>query len=480
MKPTRRELLAGALAAAALPRAAVAQAAPRKYLFVIGAMGGASIIDSFLPVSTSAHANGSKLTTFADSLIEQPNGSNLRCVANLGTELAGPPAYVADFTQRTFLERHGADVAVMTVESTSVNHVIAQQRAMNGGGINRGRTILEAAGLVHGQGLPLPVCNLMNGGYVQPGTDGGLPVQGRQAVVQDPTTFAFGTHGFRGLPMGADAAKVAKARAVRERLESRSAFGRTFGGADTQKRWLELRAQGDAVEASNLASKLMLLDDPRLAQVGLSATPELARLRQHFPELAGDTFQQQAALAFLLVTSGASAAVGFALTNAVKTVNDGGQTKIVNANLAFDASHYNHRVAQHTMWSRLLRTTDGLIRLLKTTQDPSRPGSSFWANSLVYLATDFGREKERPAANALAFGTGHHLNNGVVLVSPLVKGNRVYGGVDPATCLTHGFDRITGAPAPGTVMSEGDVYAAISGALGVDYAGRTSIPALVS
>jgi len=34
-------------------------------------------------------------------------------------------------------------------------------------------------------------------------------------------------------------------------------------------------------------------------------------------------------------------------------------------------------------------------------------------------------------------GTGHHLNNGSVLLSPLLQGNRVLGGVEPSTSLTH-------------------------------------------
>lgn len=33
-----------------------------------------------------------------------------------------------------------------------------------------------------------------------------------------------------------------------------------------------------------------------------------------------------------------------------------------------------------------------------------------------------------------------------MLVSPLIRGNRVYGGVDPKTGLTYGFDRATGEP----------------------------------
>jgi hypothetical protein len=49
------------------------------------------------------------------------------------------------------------------------------------------------------------------------------------------------------------------------------------------------------------------------------------------------------------------------------------------------------------------------------------------------------------------------LNNANLFISPMVKGNRVLGGVDPATLLYHGFDRRSGEPAPGTMMPEGDL-----------------------
>jgi len=65
------------------------------------------------------------------------------------------------------------------------------------------------------------------------------------------------------------------------------------------------------------------------------------------------------------------------------------------------------------------------------------------------------------------------------MVSPLLRGNRVYGGIDPTTLLTYGFDPSSGEAVPGTVMREGDVYAVVAGALGVDYPGRRSFPAMI-
>jgi hypothetical protein len=480
---SRRQLLASAAtlgaSAALTSRRSSAQAAPRKYLFVVGAMGGASIIDSFLPVRESSSPKGPRLTTFADSLITRPTGSNIDCVVPLVQELAGPPAFKGDFMQSTFLSNHGADVAVMTLESSSVNHLIAQSRALQGAGLNRGRTVLEAAALLHGQGLPLPLCNMMSGGYSAPGKDSAIPAEGRQVIVGDPRTFAFGVHGQKGLAHQVPFDALQKARAARERLETASDFGRTFARTANRVAYLELRQRGLAVESADLISQLMLVSDASLTGVGLAPSPELQRLKGIFPSLELDPFEAQAALAFLLVRYGVSAAVGLGVSNAIRTATENGQQLIVNSQLGFDYSHTQHRVTQSSMWSRVLRVTDGLIRLLKQTEDSARPGTSLWASSLVYLATDFGREKSRPAAGALAFGSGHHLNNGVVLVSPLLKGNQVYGGVDPATCLTFGFDRTTGAPVPGTVMGEGDVYNTVCGALGVDFAGRTPMPALV-
>ena len=50
----------------------------------------------------------------------------------------------------------------------------------------------------------------------------------------------------------------------------------------------------------------------------------------------------------------------------------------------------------------------------------------------------------------MSFGTGHHLNNGSLIVSPFANGNRVLGGVDPDTGLTYGFDPRTGDPERGS------------------------------
>ena len=154
-------------------------------------------------------------------------------------------------------------------------------------------------------------------------------------------------------------------------------------------------------------------------------------------------------------------------------------SSLISTPLAFDYSHTDHRVAQNLMWGRTCRLIDGLVTLLKTFDylgDPSL--GKLWDRSLIYVATEFGREKTR-SAGASSWSSGHHLNNGALLISPLLKGNAVYGGVDPNTLLTYGFDRATGQPDPGAIMREGDVYSAIAMALGIEFEGRRDMAALV-
>ena len=176
-------------------------------------------------------------------------------------------------------------------------------------------------------------------------------------------------------------------------------------------------------------------------------------MREKFPRFDQDPLEAQAALAFLLLKNRVSvtATIGpsFNATLANGASLGGGQGleegDLINPPIAFDFSHQSHRATQALMWSRLMKVADGLIALLKS--EELEDGVSFWDRSMIYLATDFGREKRRPAG-ATDFGTSHHLNNGVLVISPLVRGNTVLGGVDKNTGLTYGFDLRSGAPDP--------------------------------
>jgi hypothetical protein len=439
--------------------------------------GGASIIDSFLPVAASTSPQAATLSTFADSLVEQPAGSNIRCVAPLLEEAAMlPNRHPIRFSQKEFLQRHGQDVAVLTRENGSVSHTTAQQRALTGGGTaNRGRTIMETVAAVHGGGLPLPVANLSTtGGFALPGRDPGLPASLGQVVIQDPKTFPLGTHGSAGLLNPVDTQQLAEARKVRSVLEARSAFLGRHRDSATLRQYAAQRERAGRVEAAGLVEALMLSQLP-----GLKVAPDLERVKAALPSLETDRLEAEAAMAFLLVKNQASCAVAFGSMNTSTTeLVDGVPTLSVYPQLAFDSAHTIHRVGNSSCWSRHLRVMDGLIRLLKGTEDPLRPGTTMWDHSVVFFTTDFGRDKARPR-DSLSFGTGHDLNNGCFIVSPHAKGNRVYGGVDPNTCLTFGFDRRTGDPAPGTLMSEEDIFGGVAQVAGVTFEGQHRLDCLV-
>lgn len=452
--------------------------ADRKYLFVIAAAGGGSIIDSFLPILSSDSASGSTLVSYPPTLLQRPNGSNIRCVHSpvpvevLGSRIEGHLL--------PFLQRHGSDVAVMTQECTSVNHLIAQKRSQTGAGINRGRTLLEAAAARHGDGLLIPAVNMCESGYLEPGDDVSVADRFRAVAVADALLFPFATDGVKGLKGLPRRDLIERARRVRNAVDDDSAFGITFRGAPFRKSYKEARnVLAPTMEQSDLITRLTMVPNVDelipLDDFGLSSSPDGERVRAQFPDLINDPFEAQGALAFLLARNNVSCAV--AISPSFTPLLDDG---LKNTPLAFDFSHQTHVLTQYAMWSRVLKVADGLITLLKSQDvddnDPTQ--GKMWDRSLVYIATDFGRDKVRPA-DSFDFGTGHHLNNGNILISPLLKGNAVYGDVDVDTGLTFGFDPVTGAATPGTLMREGEVYSAVAHALGIDFDGRIDMPCMV-
>ncbi|MFV8754915.1 hypothetical protein ACNOYE_30575 [Nannocystaceae bacterium ST9] len=491
---TRRRLLGGLLGAGALGglgalalRPGVARSgqglragddpglAERKLLFVVCATGGGNIVDSFLPVLDSEVTTGdpAALDVYPESLIVQPPGSNIRCVGTLSNY----SYFTNNFSMQTLLANHYADMVVLGHECTSVNHTVAQKRALTGAGVNLGRTIMEANAERHGSGLLLPNTNMANGGYIAPGDDPDLPRWARAELIADPLMFAASTHGRRGVAGAPDSAKIDRARKIRGELEQVSPFGQTFGESPLRQQYLEQRdISQPAIEAADLISKLMLVPQDNLpAEYGLEASPLVDPIHQAFPLLYQDAWEAQASLAFALAYFGVSCSVSVGLDfDPAATDNS-----LISTPLAFDYSHNDHRVAQNLMWGRTSRLIDGLVTLLKTFDYLGDPAlGKMWDRSLIYVATDFGREKIRPG-NASSWGTGHHLNNGALLVSPLLKGNAVYGGIDPNTLLTYGFDRATGEPDPGTIMREGDVYSAIATALGIEFGGRRDMSVMM-
>ena len=197
-------------------------------------------------------------------------------------------------------------------------------------------------------------------------------------------------------------------------------------------------------------------------------------MRAVFPNFATDPLEANAALAFLLIKYGVSVSVTLGPTFDFVYEGDGlaggglELNSVINPPLAFDISHQGHRAGQSVVWDRLYRIMDGLIALLSA--EDFGDGTSLWDRTMIYVASDFGREKRRPE-NASEWGTGHHVNNGVMVCSPLVPGNTLRGGVDPDTALTYGFDPQTGEPDTGRTMEEAEIFSGLLGALGVDTSG---------
>ena len=65
--------------------------------------------------------------------------------------------------------------------------------------------------------------------------------------------------------------------------------------------------------------------------------------------------------------------------------------------------------------------------------------------------------------------------------SPMANGNTIYGGVDPNTGLTYGFDPMSGVPDPDRTMTEEELFAGILQVMRVDTspAGLPNMAALV-
>jgi hypothetical protein len=491
---SRRSLLKGGAAGAAslllgpqLPLRALGQGvdlqsvAPkdRKLLFIFCAHGGAGIIDSFLPVLESEvgdQAIADTLDVYPEALVGSVPGSPFRYTKNLAAAdyvFMKPPPAMSDV-----LQHHSKDMAIFCHGVSSVNHNVAQARSLTGAGCNEGRTLMEAMAARYGGGMPLPNCNMAMDGFIEHGADARVPPRARHEVVTAPLFFATGTHGYRGIPGLPRAGSIQRARLVRERLDRETVFARTFGRSPVIMRYLEQRRFGvEELEKADLIEKLLLLDPAAIKKgVGLSPAAVAAELYKRFPTITEHDVQAQLGLGFLLAYHGVSTSVtlGFR-SDPVITKADG----VVTAPIAFDYSHSGHRSAQSVMWGNLAALLDTFISLLKQYDymgDPSL--GKMWDRSLIYVATDFGRSKTRPSA-AAAWGSGHDQNNGSLLISPLIKGNRVYGGVDPRTCLTYGFNRTTGEPDRGVEFEEAALYGAIAHVLDIDFPGREDCPALL-
>jgi len=522
---SRRNFLKGsgaALAAlTALSRVPVARALenasnkpmPKRFLFTLTATGGANLTDSFLAVRESESANADALIVYPDTMVKSFPGTALRAL-DLPLAPEGVPGYRkyigelqgCGYKQSTFVQKYAQYIAVMALENTSVNHGVAQNRALTGDGCNRGRTLAEHVSEKYGQNLILPNVNMAFSGYLESGSDANLPAYARNEVVGIPYLFAAGTDGMRGMKralggavdaapqVGAELdrgrALMARARAARSDLEAASLFGQTFQCSSVREKLLALRnTKAAAVEADDLITKLMLFAQGELGinlnsfglETSLLAAQTRAIVEPHpttgavinpalgWPNMVADPLVAQTCLAYLLAANGYTSSVTWGPTFSP-------QPAILDQEppLAFDYSHQDHVAAQSAMWSRVLDATDKLITLLQ--QTPTGEGDTMWDRSVIHLATDFGRDKERNAVGqdlaATDVSTGHHLNNGAVVISPLIKGG-VYGSVNPNTLYTSGFNPMTGQADANMTIRSHHIYSAICQALDAPFSGIT-------
>lgn len=488
----RRQMLlamAGTMGATALgsalvratERAGSSNDKDRKLLFVLCATGGASIVDSFLPLTRAEvddPALADTLNVYDDAQIVAPPGSNIRCPAYVDAEGLLAQLYESDFALDGFVAKHHKWMTVLTQECSSVNHNVGQYRSVNGAGINRGRTIMEAMALRHGEDLIIPNCNMANDGYIQPGADPSLPAFARAEIIASPLGFAAAMDGVKGVLGAPDRALVERARGVREQVDDASVFGKTFADSPRRQRFLTNRREVQPrIEAAKLMDRLTLLPPEILdPKYGVMSSPLLPTLTGKFANLMVDPWESQAALSVLLAYYGLSCVS----TIGLRQEPTFGDEKLITTPIAFDFSHTDHRMAQYLMWAHVLKVIDSLVDLLQQLDYLGDPAlGKMWDRSMIYVATDFGRDKTRPTG-AKTWGTGHSLNNGTLIVSPLLAGNRVFGGIDPKTCETYGFDGSSGESDPGLKCAEGHIYSAIAQALDIEFPERLDMSGLLA
>ncbi len=449
----------------------------RKYLFVFSAMGGASINDSFLAMRESESKNYQKLNCFPDRLVTQGEGTDFRAV-DLKMETVGPLPFDIETTQSKFLAKYGKEIMVTTLTGNTVAHPVGQARCVNGFEAWNGRTLQEAVAAYYGSDLLIPNVNMATLGFAENGKDPSLPRYALAEQVANAAIFPFGLDGSLGIQGAPKKSLIDIARRVRDdKLDQESPFFKTFGQNPQIREWIERRKKLPEYERLNLINKLNPFANSTrfpFTSFGLEPNTRGDLFRELFKNIGPpgpetDDLQNQALLAYLLVASGLTCSVTFGLgMNVAVDITEPSKKRLWNTPTGFDYSHNAHRGTQALLWQRTLDTIDRLITLLRSTQ--TAPGETLWDHSLIYIATEFGRDKTKEP-NVTEFTSGHNINNGVVMISPLVNGGKVMGGIDPETLLTYGFDPESGVPDPTRTMTDKHIYAGILQALGVETPG---------
>ena len=281
----------GAFGASAIRRQAYAAGDGKpRFLIVIGAFGGGAIIDSFLPVRASDAASPDAIDCFPDQQIVTYADSPIRAVDTV-TEFSpffGPntPLPLSWFT-----DKHRHQMMVTTVEGSSVNHAVAQHRALTGGGSAlHGRTLQECTALAYGEGHPLPNVNMATGGLLESGFDGPGDPACRAEPIPAPLLKPLTFSGTKGLPGAPSDAVMNLARDLRDaELDPQSSFHQTFRNSPRIALWKQQREKARDLEAQALIDKLLFVaDSPQvpISAYGLSTAPEYQRLVSIFPPIA--------------------------------------------------------------------------------------------------------------------------------------------------------------------------------------------------
>ena len=448
-----------------------------RFLIVMAAGGGASIIDGPMAIEHDGSRAHDELNTFKRAEITTYPGSELRAIDRSAGRVGAIP-FPYSVKQSDFLAAHRDQMLVSTVEGTSVNHNIGQRRSVTGNEAWAGRTMQEIVALEYGQDFALPNVHLaLGGGYTERGTDDTLPSSCYGEPVSAPLLWPLALDGRKGLPAKVSDEQLEKARGLRDQLEAQSRFGKVFDRSQRLAHWRHLRQEPQrAIEAQDLINKLLILkESPQfpLSALGLKPSALAEEARQEFPNYLKDPFEAQAMMAYLLIVNRVSVTVTIGPSfDPVISDNPLQGNGLINPPIAFDFSHQAHRDTQAVMWARMYGIASRLIKLLKRAEYAS--GQSFWDRSMIYVATEFGRTKTCAPNAQDNFSSGHHLNNGVLLVSPLVKGNTILGGVHTKTeggfraAHTYGYNPMTGVAQKDRVMAEGEVFSGILDALGVD------------
>ncbi|MEM1024657.1 MAG: hypothetical protein AAGD10_04925 [Myxococcota bacterium] len=480
MKKGRRQFLKGAVAMAAAAgvagtrrRQALAETeGNERFLIILCGLGGYSIQDAFMAVRVSEAASPAELNCFPDEFIEEIGPFRAVSMAP-GTEGAsGYPSFQAEF-----LRRHASETTVWTQRASSVNHLNAQTRCLNGDAAWAGRTLMEAVAAERGRGLALPNVNMAGSGFAVPGTDPSIPAYARPIGITDPRLFALGTHAYEGLRPTWTPQEVSWSRRFRTQVEAGRDFNRRHRNSRRLETWLEARSRALDFEAQSLISKLSVVGESEswpLTEYGIDPSADLAALEAAFPKLEQDPTEAQAALAFLLVKHRASSVVTIAPPAQGLRGPDG---EIVIFNSVFDAAHNIHRPSQDFHWSRLLEVADGLIGLLKSTPYGDQ-GESLWDRTVLYMPSEFGRVQVRygPGGN---FGTAHDFPGVQIAVSPLIRGGRIFGDIERSQGRLIGFEPTASnaidPTRPG--ISEKEGFSAMLELMGISRAGSGLPPA---